>query len=132
MLKPQIVVDTIGKTFADKLDETIIDVSDEISYTRREMVEKLGCANFLAAYRLQKVLKRLKIMTASQLHRTDPFSLVRTKGIGEAAMFVAMCILDLHGYDVIKWWRWKESNVVKFSTFKHQAMNRARKHKQAV
>jgi len=127
MLTREKVEITIGKGFADKLDETIIHVSQDISFTRREMVEKLGCANFLAAARLEKVLKKLRIFTPSQLHKTDPFSIVRIKGVGKAVMFVAMCILDSKGYDVVKWWGWKGTNNIKFSTFKHNAIKRAKK-----
>jgi hypothetical protein len=95
------------------------------------MVEKLGCANFVAAARLAKVLRKLGIKTPLQLSRMYPFSLVRTRGIGEAAMYVAMCILDANGYDPVKWWGWK-GNEVKVSTMKHRAINRATKHKQEV
>lgn len=132
MLERKTVEKVIGKGFADKLDEAIFHVSQDLSYTRREMVEELGCASFIAAARLEKVLKRLKVFTPAQLYRTDPFSLARSKGIGESALFVAMCILDANKYNVEKWWGWKESNVVKFSTFKHHAIKRARRHKQEV
>jgi hypothetical protein len=126
MIERKIVEKVISKGFADKLDETIIDVSRDISFTRREMVEDLGCANFLAAYRLQRVLKRLKITTFRQLFDTDPFSLARAKGIGEAAIFVAMCMLDNAQYSVEEWWQW-DGNNVKFSAFKAQAIRKANK-----
>ena len=132
MLTREAVETTIGKGFADKLDDVVIHVSQELSFTRREMVETLGCANFIAASRLNKVLKKLEIFTAGKLYRTDPFSLVRAKGIGEASMFVAMCILDSKEYDVVKWWGWKGTNGVKFSAFKHNATRRASKRKQEV
>lgn len=132
MIERKAIEKTIGKGFADKLDEVIIDVSQDISFTRREMVEILGCANFLAAYRLQRVLKRLKIFTAAKLFRTDPFSLVRSKGIGEAAIYVAMCILDSKQYNVEEWWGWKETNALKFSSFKHRAIRKASRNKQEV
>lgn len=131
MLKRSTVEKVIGKGFADKLDEAVIHVSQDLSFSRREMVEELGCANFIAAIRLAKVLKRLRVRTAGQLYRTDPFSLARAKGIGESALFVAACILDARGHSVEKWWGWKD-NVVKFSTFKHHAQRRARRHKQEV
>ena len=132
MLKRDVVEKTIGKTFADKLDELIIDVSHELTFTRREMVEDLRCANFLAANRLNKVLKKLSISTPAQLNRTDPFSLLRVKQVGEATVFVAMCILDANGYSVEKWWGWKDTNVLKFSAYKHQAARRSSKRKQDV
>lgn len=131
MLDRKIVESVIGKGFADKLDEAVLNVSQSLSYSRREMVEDLGCANFIAAARLEKVLKRLKIFSPAQLYRTDPFSLARAKGIGEAALFVAACILDANDYSVEKWWGWND-NVVKFSTFKSHAMKRASRRKQEV
>lgn len=110
MIQRDKVETVIGKGFADKLDEEIFKVG-EWFYTRREMVEDLGCANFIAAVRLAKVLKRLNIKTAAQLHRIDPLSLARAKGIGETAIFVAMCILDASGYDVLKWWSYKDNKA---------------------
>lgn len=132
MLDRKVVESTIGKTFADSLDETIFEVG-ELSYSRREMVEYLGCANFHAAALLQAVLKRLKIKTAKDLYDLDPLSLARAKGIGATSVFVAMCILDANKYDVEKWWGWKQgASVVKFSTFKSHALRRAKKRGQEV
>jgi|GraSoiStandDraft_1057264.scaffolds.fasta_scaffold15007_7 hypothetical protein len=122
----------IGKTFADKLDEPLF-VTDKMNYSRRQMVTELGCANFVAAVRLAKVLRRLKIHSPAELYKMDPLSLARSKGIGQSCLFVAMCIIDAHGYSIIKWWvHNKKDNVVKFSTFKHKALRRAAKRKQEV
>lgn len=120
----------LGKTFADKLDETVFNVG-AMKYSRRQMVDELGCANFIAAIRLQKALRRLGISTPAQLNKLDPFSLARVRGIGESSLFVAMCILDHNQYNVIDWWEYKD-NVAKFSTFKHHAMQRANRRKQEV
>ena len=117
----------IGKTFADKLDEVVFSLHRD--YSRRDMVEQVGCANFVAAAKLAKVLKRLQINTAGRLYRLDPASLARSKGIGEACIFVAMCILDYEGYDVMKWWG---TDSAKFSTVKKTTLRKARKHKQDV
>ena len=130
MLKREVIEKVIGKGFADKLDEPVMDLGS-VTYSRREMVEELNCANFIAAVRLAKVLKKLSVRTPAQLYKMDPFSLARSRGIGEAALFVATCILDANEYSVVKWWGWND-NVVKFSTFKHNAMKRARQYKQAV
>jgi len=121
----------IGKGFADKLDTEVFLVSESFSFTRREMVDDLGCANFIAAAKLAKVLRRLQIFNIRQLYNIDPLSLARSKGIGETALFVAMCILDTNDYDVEKWWKYKD-NTVKFSTFKHHAISRSSKRKQEV
>jgi hypothetical protein len=130
MIAREKVEAVIGKGFADKLDGQVFTIG-EWFYTRREMVEQLGCANFMAAARLQKVLRKLGIKTPAQLSKLDPFSLARARGIGEASLFVAMCILDSKGYDVLKWWGFNE-NSVKFSSFKAHAIQRASKRKQEV
>jgi hypothetical protein len=131
MIVREKVEQVIGKGFADKLDEQIFKVDESFGYTRREMVENLGCANFIAAARLAKVLRRLAVNSPARLNKLDPFSLARAKGIGESALFVAMCILDASGYDVIKWWGFK-GNQAKFSSFKSHAISHARKRKQEV
>lgn len=120
----------IGKGFADKLDELIVE-SGKLVYTRRQMVEQLGCANFVAAAKLSKILRRLDISTPAQLNNMDPFSLARVKGIGESCLFVALCILEANEYDVEDWWQYKDNNV-KFSSFKHNATKRARSKKHEV
>lgn len=132
MLTRDVVETTISKTFADKLDEVVLDISPKLTFTRRQMVEELGCANFVAAAVLQKALRKLQIETPAQLFRTDPFSLVRVKGVGEATIFVAMCILDAAQYNVKKWWGWNETNDLKFSSFKHNATRRASKAKHDI
>lgn len=129
MLNRDIVEATISKGFADKLDEIVLDISPSLSFTRRQMVEVLGCANFVAATVLQKALKKLNITTPAQLFKTDPFSLVRVKGVGEATIFVAMCILDAAEYNVQEWWGWKKTNDLKFSSFKYNATRRGAKSK---
>jgi hypothetical protein len=126
MLKRTTIEKCIGKTFADKVDDWAINASDQLCYTRREMIETIGCANFMAAARLEKVLKRLKIKTPKDLWNINPIDLLRSKGVGETSIFVAMCILDTNGFSVEEWWGWG-GNVVKFSTFKHHAAQRASK-----
>jgi len=118
----------IGKTFADSLDEVILTLGDsEYTYTRRDFIELLGCANFSAAPRLERALKKLNITSPRLLYKTDPFSLVRLKGVGAATLYIAMCILDEAHYDVEDWWGWNETNKVKFSAFKHNAIKRGAK-----
>lgn len=132
MIERKQVEQVIGKGFADKLDAPIFNMSNGWQYTRRQMVEDLGCANFIAAAKLSKVLGRLKIHSPAQLFRLDPASLARTSGIGESCLFVAMCILDAAQYNVMEWWEYKRDNVVKFSTFKQQVIKKARKRKHEV
>ena|SRR5262245_40380891 len=132
MLTRDIVNATIGKTFADKLDEIVFAVSDKLTFSRRDMIEVLKCGNFNAATRLEKALKKLDIQSAAQLYKLDPYSLVRVKSIGETSLFVAMCILDSAGYDVVKWWGWNDTNTVKFASFKRDAIKRARKRKHEI
>ncbi len=126
MLERKTIETTIGKGFADRLDEYIM---PNLAITRRAMVEDLGCANFIAAARLDKVLRRLGIDSPAKLFKTNPLDLARCKGIGESAIFVAMCFLDATQYNVEEWWGWKETNELKFSSFKHNAIRKARKSK---
>ncbi len=131
MLKRETIDKTIGKGFADKLDESLVTFfGTEIS--KRILVEEIGCANFQAAVRLGKALKKLDIQTPAQLHKTSPWDLARLRTVGEATMYVAMCILEAHDYDVEKWWGWKGTNDIKFSSFKHNAMRRAKKNGHSV
>lgn len=130
MIAREKVEQVIGKGFADKLDEMVF-MSGDMGYTRREMVEEIGCANFIAAARLSKVLRRLRVNNPKELYKLDPFSLARSKGIGEAALFVAMCILDANKFDVVKWWGFT-GTTAKFSTYKHHAITQSRKRKQEV
>jgi hypothetical protein len=116
---------TIGKTFADKQDEVIFQ-SGNLVYTRRELVGIVGCANFIAAARLAKVCRRLKIYTITQLYKTDPYSLYRAKGIGDTAVYVAMCLLDTSNFNVMKWWNKKTS------ADKERSIRRAKRNKQAI
>ncbi len=132
MIERKVVENTIGKTFADSLDELIIIAGDKLTFTKRTMIEVLGCANFSAGKRVNFVLNKLKIETPAQLFKTDPFSIARTKSIGATSMYVIMCILDAADYNVEEWWGWKKTNVLKFSTFKSHAMRRAAKRKQDV
>lgn len=126
MLARKKVEKIIGKGFADHLEEGVINLGYKFFYTRREMVEKLGCANFIAASKLNAVLKRLKIETPAQLFKLDPYSLARVKGVGASTLFVALCILDANKFSVEEWWGWHD-NENKFSSFKANAIRRAKR-----
>lgn len=132
MIKREVIAKTLSKGFAEALDTVVIDAGGELSFTRRQMIEDLDCGNFNAAARLSKVLRRLGIHTVAKLYRTDPQSLLRARGVGEATVYVAMCILDARKYDVYKWWGWKQDNVVKFAAYRAQAKSKAKKYKHAV
>lgn len=116
----------VDKAFRDKLDEVVLEVG-KVVFSRQEMIAHLGCANFTAARTLTKELRKLSITSAARLYRTDPMSLARIRHVGMATIYVAMCFLDYSGYNVAKWWGWKSDNVVKFSTFKHKALVRAKR-----
>lgn len=115
---------TIGKGFADKTIETVFSVG-EMQYSRQDFINLIGCANFIAAAKLAKVLRRLRIQTIDQLAKYDPYSLHRTKGIGDAALYVAMCLLEFGGYDAVSWWG-------KDVEEKHKAIRRAKQRKHEV
>lgn len=116
---------TVGKGFADKQEEVVFQ-SGDIVFTRRSFIQELDCANFIAAVRLAKVCRRLRIHTVKQLAKTDPFSLYRAKGIGDTAVYVAMCILDSHGVDINKWWGLRDAAT------KETSIRRAKRNKQSI
>lgn len=125
MMKREVIHATLGKGFADKIDEVIINYGDLI-YTRREMIDFIGNANFNAAMRLNKLLKKLKIKTLGQLAKISPYDLYKVKGCGDTTVYVAMCILDTHKYNVMEWWQWKDD------TQKKAAIARAKRYLQEV
>jgi len=107
----------------------IEDVAFEVGgdqFSRQDMIDDLGCANFIAASNLSRLLFRLKVVSALQLFELGPLSLARVRGIGESAMWVATCYLDSKGYNVELWWGWNDQSV-KFSTMKHRKIVKARR-----
>lgn len=134
MLKYTQIDNTLGKTFADGLEEVVINSGKELVFTKRQMIEEIGCANFQAATRINKAFRRLDISTIKKLSDTDPSSLLRIKGIGQTSIYVAMCILDAHHISVEKWWGWNQEkdNILKFSAYRNKLTRKARKHKQEI
>ena len=82
--------------------ETVLEFS-ELPYTRREMIDVLGCGNFIAAKRLSLACKQFNILTLSDLDRVGLHGLLRIDGVGERAAWVAACLLDKARYDVMAW-----------------------------
>lgn len=88
--------------------DEIFSVSEELRFTRQYAITQLQCANWIAIGKLAKLLKRLKIKTARQLFAYGPERLINTENIGHTTLYVAMCLLDHHGYDVADWWGWTD------------------------
>ena len=103
MLSRTAVETCLSKSFADTLDEAFVTLLG-VSMSRRDVVDSLRLANMIAVRRLEKTLVRIKVSTPQQLAATDPLSLYRLKGVGETQVFVAMSLLDHHGYDPVSWW----------------------------
>lgn len=82
--------------------ETVLEFS-ELPYTRREMIELLGCGNFIAAKRLTVACKQFDILTLPDLDRVGLHGLLRIAGVGERAAWVAACLLHNGRYDVMAW-----------------------------
>jgi hypothetical protein len=74
--------------------------------TRQRLIEDYQVGNMNAAAMLSKTLKRLRVGTIEQLAKIDPGDLYRVHGCGHTQVYVAMCLLDHHGYDIGKWWGW--------------------------
>ncbi len=72
-----------------------------VEFSLRDLMD-MKCPNFIAARRLEKNLKKLKISSIAQLHRMDPFSLFNMKGVGLGQVYVAMCVVHTR-YNGLKW-----------------------------
>lgn len=116
----------LDSSFTDTLDEPVLKLG-YTTWTRSELATELGLTNVMAARRLSHVLKRLKIRTALRLFNLGPDSLIRVRGIGNAATYVAMCILDQAGYSVERWWGWTPDAGTRFSCHQHHARSRAQR-----
>lgn len=92
--------------FVNHLEADLVLKIGKFAYSRQEMILDLKCANFIAAARLTKALKKLKVTTVLQLFNMGPESLWRMSGVGTAQLYVAMCELDAHHYNVAQWWHW--------------------------
>lgn len=90
----------IDKAFKDKLLSEVVLETLDYSYTRQEMIENLGCANFSAAKRVSHHIRKY---TVADIYRMKPHSFIRIHGIGMACLYVMMCILDSRGYSVEQW-----------------------------
>ena len=117
---------SLGTTILTSLQDVRLTIG-ATTYTRQEMIDTLGCGNFAAASHLTAVLKRLGVTTIAALYKLDPGSLARQRLVGITTLYVAMCVLDSEGYDIAKWWGWHQEKVVKFSTYKHRLLQRAKK-----
>lgn len=92
-----------GKAFLDRFDEVVIEIGST-AFTRREMIEKLKCANFAAAKTLTWALERFKPQDARELsRRVDIHDLFGIKGVGVTTVYVWMCVLDHLGKSPEKW-----------------------------
>lgn len=121
MLNKTVVTKTLGKSFAESLDEPFVTFFGE-EWSRRQIVDRLHLANMTAVRRLENLFKRLRVKTVEQLSTLDPYSLYRTRGVGATQLFVAMCLLDVHGYDPVSWW----------DAFDEKSKSKMRKRKQAA
>jgi hypothetical protein len=120
----------IGKAFVEKLETEVVLKIGDTEFARQGMIDSLGCANFNAAARISRTLKRLRVHSIPELFRMDPATLYRIRGVGDTQVYVIMCVLDHFGYSVKEWWGWsEESNRVTFSTHKHRIKVRATRRK---
>jgi len=92
-----------GKAFLARLDEVVLTIGST-EFTRREVVEKLRCANMVAAARLSWAVERFKPKSAVELaRRVDVVDLFSIKGVGVTTVYVWMCVLDAIGKDPEVW-----------------------------
>ena len=117
----------MDKAFLDRLNEGVLTIGTT-TMNAREFIGQVGVPNLVAARKLTKVLKELGITSVKQLRALGAIPLLRVKGVGNAQMWVAMHLLDSHNYDVLEWWGWNDVQPPpKFSTYRHQAREKAQK-----
>lgn len=84
-----------------RINEEVYVTLASVELTLRDLMD-MKCPNFIAARRLEKNLKKLKINSISQLWHFDPFSLFNMRGVGITQIYVAMCVVNLK-YNGVKW-----------------------------
>lgn len=93
--RKSVFASALDKSFMDTLAEVVLDLGSATGeqYDRRTLVEA-GVANFKAARTLSRALRRLDIRSVTQLYTVGPRALLRVEGLGNAAMWVAMHVLN--------------------------------------
>lgn len=93
----------VGKSFLNHLDETILEIGkDQIS--RRDLVEKMRCGNFAAAVRLHHALQDFEPRSVRDIaRRVCVADLFAIKGVGEATIYVWMCVLEHSSVNPTSW-----------------------------
>jgi hypothetical protein len=72
-------------------------------YTRSEIASLTETPCVLATRRLSQALTTYKIDSPLRLYAVGLGGLLRCRGIGERAAWIAAIILEDYGYDVLKW-----------------------------
>lgn len=116
-----------GSTFSQWLNEPILRIGTELSFTRHTLVTHLGCGNWVAAKRLDKTLRHLGLRSIAMINEIDPVSIARRTGVGMSQMYVLTCLLDHVDIDVERWWHWDRDRHYKFSTYKYRKVQRAKR-----
>jgi hypothetical protein len=82
--------------------DTILKIGPKV-FTRERAVRELGISSFRAASNLQRAIDELNIGDIRKLAKTTPHDLLAVDGVGERAVFVAMCAIDANGGDGARW-----------------------------
>lgn len=83
-------------------DDVILSIGST-AITRERLVRDYQCSNFRAAALLAAALDALKVRSIGGLMRVTPDDLLRLEGVGERTIFVATCLIDRAGGDVLAW-----------------------------
>lgn len=136
-LNPKEYEKFLGHTFVLRQNQIAFAVGEKV-WTRWEMANVFGLANFRAAGTLTLHLRKMNIKTLEQLYALDPAELACIKGIGETGAYVAASILKEHSFDTKRWAGYSlapgASPVVTFRTLKNRSARRrngARRQKHA-
>lgn len=105
------------------LAEAVVSISD-YAFTRQEIATLCETPSTIAASRLQKLIEKEKL-TINQLASLGMHGLLTYDGVGEAQVWIALCLIDVAGYSVDKW-------IVSTSTTKDAISHAAKRRQKKV
>lgn len=92
----------LGHTFVTRQNQTALQIGEQ-KWSRWELANVFGLANFRAAGTLTMHLRRLGVKNLEQLYAISPEELAAIKGVGETGAYVAASILKENKFDAKHW-----------------------------
>lgn len=115
MINPSEFQGVFGKTWVDAQTEPLLRIGKR-TWTRYELVSKVGVGNYRAITILMDALQQLNVKTIKDLWELSPVALAAIKGVGTTTLFVTMSLLDSEEFNVKEWY----SHHRTFATLKNQ------------